>query len=196
MCLEVAAPSGLRGKYCSLGYHPISEPNQVIRLTTRKELTTLQLDRNLFSPKNPILIGTCVPNSCRKSEVLELFRFAIKDFPIVISDSITCDTEESNSWTWRFQNFTTGQKISSFFVSTMIILVMTSSVLELLGLSPNSLKPFSAITNTRQLSAINYSERAFRHKIDYLKMLIMLFVSGAHIYHCMDVPLGFFILSE
>lgn len=187
----------LAGMYCLADIFPEGYIGKEKRKDGKVSLNQMQRFNN-----TGYYFGLCFPSHCSTSDVRTILTAVLKPYPLRVYGYLHCDTREQNTWRHRIMHMRRASIFALLFIISVIGLVFYGTFNHLFRPHANGIlyfKSFSLIGNFYKLIVVRADsvEDSYTTMVSTgMKMVLMICGTAAHVYACIELPIGFFVMDR
>lgn len=197
-CLSITKDSlsPVDGKYCLVDIFPLDYKNVSKKQGQMKDKSRVSLIKMRHFRDSAYYFSICLPSECSEQDTRSLFKSVLKDLPLAVEGYISCDTNESISWSSRLYNLRPISIAGIIYLSLIIGLVVYGTICHIIQPKPSALcVGVSAIENVHLLFWVKSSNRR-QLILPYVKLFCIVAGLVAHVMCCLESAIGFMMMSH
>ncbi|KAI1303682.1 hypothetical protein HDE_02123 [Halotydeus destructor] len=159
------------GQYCAVNLMPLDTSPVPYLDEHYLHLTSLPVQGVGF------YFGQCFPSNCSQSDVETIISTSLSHgYPLTL-ESLSCDTHEVNSYSYRFSHISESQKTSTY--------VSDNIIAKTFSIKQNLVKTFYISSSSKRSRAL-----------DGAKLALLMAAIVGHASFCLDVPQGLYLVGH
>ena len=198
-CVDIiSTDETVNGMYCMTDIFPMGYKGKIPRTDGQVSLNSMQHINN-----SAYYFGLCFPDGCNSEDVRVIMNKVLEPFPLKVYGDHSCNTRKTDSLLYRLKNIRIGSVIAFIFLFSTVSLVAWGTFNHVLRPDNKELKylrSFSIIENTFKLFYVDPNGRPETYlnlyAFTYFKMFCVVCGVAAHVMACIELPLGFMLLSH
>lgn len=129
----------------------------------------------------------CLPSACSRSEAEYLVNGTLQNTPLDLTEEFLCDTQESISWTKKFEDANAAQVVAISVLCTVIFVCFIGTIVHLYTNESTLITEFSIVKNFNSLAEVNMRASTSRLELlDYVKFTVIIVGVAGHCLTCLE----------